>query len=94
MHLPQLILFARPKVSLTVKDATEEFEKAYTISQEEASRILSCISRVCSVATFPYTYRLEVHDGVLTSTLVSTYGEESTLRLIRELRESDPGSFK
>ena len=94
MSAPQLILFARPIVSLTVEDATDELKKAYTISQEEASRILSCIVQPCFVATFPYTYRLEVHDGVLTSTLVSTYGEESTLRLLRDLRESDPGSFK
>ena len=94
MEAKVLRYFARPIASMDVQLAKNNLMKVYDLEEQLARDIIHRLNVPCYIAVFPNTYCVKIEDGALSSTLVSTYGDETTLRLLSNMRKLNPESFK
>ena len=79
---------ARPIESLSVQDAINELTEKYNFKGLVAFNQLLLFSSDMYIHKYPYSYLVQINDLNITSTLVSTYGDEATLCMVKGLRNS------
>ena len=86
--------FARPIVSVDVALAKDDLKNICRLDEENALDVIKRLNTPCYIGVFPNTYCVKIENGTVSSTLVSTYGDDSTLKLLSRMRKLNPESFK